>query len=97
MTERPDCFKCRYRGNVPGSSHLSCHHPVYDDPQIKFLSLLSAAGQMPGIKITVPGIIVKGNPVGIERGWFTHPVDFDPTWLEECSGFVDKSESIKEK
>jgi hypothetical protein len=52
---------------------------------------------MPGIKITVPGIIVKGNPVGIERGWFTHPVDFDPTWLEECSGFVDKSESIKEK
>lgn len=33
------------------------------------------------------GITVKGDPRGIQRGWFMHPLNFDPTWLLECSGF----------
>lgn len=32
-------------------------------------------------------IEVKGNPVGKSQGWFFHPVDFDPVWLESCTGF----------
>ena len=32
-------------------------------------------------------ISVKGNLIGIRRGWFNYPFNFDPTWLEECDGF----------
>lgn len=31
--------------------------------------------------------MVKGNPRGIKKGWFNWPLNFDPTWLEECDGF----------
>ena len=33
---------------------------------------------------------VKGNEHGIKSGWFCHPSNFDPTWLEECDGFKKK-------
>lgn len=35
-------------------------------------------------------ITVKGNPHGIKKGWFMHPLNFDPVWLEECNGFKAK-------
>ena len=37
------------------------------------------------------GSTVKGNEVGIKRGWFTWPWNFDPVWLIECNGFKLKS------
>jgi len=27
---------------------------------------------------------------GIKNGWFDWPVNFDPVWLENCTGFTDK-------
>ena len=33
---------------------------------------------------------VKGNEYGKEMGWFLWPLNFDPTWLEECDGFESK-------
>lgn len=33
---------------------------------------------------------VKANPHGVKNGWFFHPVNFDPTWLEKCDGFKQK-------
>jgi len=30
---------------------------------------------------------VKGNAYGRKMGWFFHPFNFDPTWLEECDSF----------
>lgn len=30
---------------------------------------------------------VKGNEYGRRKGWFFWPLNFDPTWLEECDGF----------
>lgn len=32
---------------------------------------------------------VKGDPIGIKRGWFMWPLNYDPTWLQECNGFSD--------
>ena len=32
---------------------------------------------------------VEGNPVGIRRGWFLWPLNFDPAWLVSCDGFSD--------
>lgn len=33
---------------------------------------------------------VKGNQHGIKNGWFFWPIDFDPIWLESCTGFKEK-------
>jgi len=30
---------------------------------------------------------VVGDIYGISQGWFFWPINFDPTWLEECNGF----------
>jgi len=59
--EKPNCYECKHRGEVPGSAHSSCNHPT--------------------------GLKIKGNEHGIRSGWFNHPNNFDPVWLEECDGF----------
>lgn len=38
---------------------------------------------------------VEGNPIGVRRGWFAYPLNFDPTWLVSCDGFSDKKEDNK--
>lgn len=30
---------------------------------------------------------VKGDALGIRRGWFLWPLNFDPVWMLECDGF----------
>jgi hypothetical protein len=32
---------------------------------------------------------VIGQAYGIRNGWFTWPLNFDPTWLVSCKGFSD--------
>ena len=39
--------------------------------------------------------IVTAEPVGIHRGWFNHPYNFDPIWLDSCNGFVFIDEGEK--
>jgi len=36
--------------------------------------------------------IVNGHPHGIRNGWFNWPLNFDPVWLIDCTGFSDKPE-----
>ena len=38
---------------------------------------------------------VEGNLIGIKRGWFLWPLNFDPTWLVSCNGFSNKKEDNK--
>jgi hypothetical protein len=33
---------------------------------------------------------IKASAHGIKMGWFMHPVNFDPVWLESCDGFTPK-------
>ncbi len=33
---------------------------------------------------------VEGREFGIRKGWFSHPYDFDPTWLISCNKFQEK-------
>ena len=39
---------------------------------------------------------VVGNLMGVRRGWFRWPANFDPTWLEECDGFSAKQEEVRD-
>lgn len=40
--------------------------------------------------------IATGHPHGIKMGWFFFPVNFDPTWLEECNSFKTEKETKKD-
>ena len=46
-------------------------------------------------KCTSPTATVTGNPHGIKKGWFCHPFNFDPVWLESCDGFKQKEKEKK--
>jgi hypothetical protein len=90
---KPNCYECKYRGNVPGDCHSSCHHPslaaLNEDPLGQLMGLLGKRGPMAGMEISSEGAIkVRGNPHAVRMGWFVHPYNFDPAWLESCTGFA---------
>lgn len=60
------CYKCKYRGDVPGSAHSNCSNQYAE---------------------------VTANSHGIKSGWFFHPWNFDPVWLESCTEFNAKEEA----
>ncbi len=96
---KPNCYECKYRGIVPGDAHSCCQHPSFisamDDPLGNIMAIFAgvqrvAPVQGKGEEYKGEKIVVKGNIVGIRHGWFNHPWSFDPTWLEECNGFIKK-------
>lgn len=95
--KKPDCYKCKYRGTLAGSAHSCCKHPsfktIQGDPLMKLASIFASVGRMPPVQAKSSRIKVKGNSHGISSGWFNHPFNFDPVWLEECTGFKKKKEN----
>ena len=99
---KPDCYECIHRGSVPGSAHSTCNHPamanINNNPLISLMGILAGVGRVAPMPIGTMSkdIKVVGNPHGIERGWFNHPMNFDPVWLESCTGFDPKKEVVDE-
>ncbi len=99
MGKGPDCYKCKYREDSPGSAHSSCVHPAFrkakNDGFGGLMAIFASVGREHPVKgaSTNKKIVVVGAPHGIAHGWFNHPWDFDPTWLEKCTGF----KAIKKK
>lgn len=86
--KKPDCYKCKYRGEVAGSAHSCCNHPKAGGAMKDIMSIMSIMANKHRVQeITPTGLKIKGNKHGIESGWFNHPFNFDPVWLEECDGF----------
>lgn len=83
---RPNCYKCKYRGNVPGDAHSCCRYPGNDT------NLFAMFDQDNLIQMIKLGI--KADRYGFENGWFMWPVNFDPTWLLSCSGFTPKDGDV---
>ncbi len=75
----PNCYKCRYRSNVAGDCHSCCEYPDNDTGILSFF----AGANIKNMK----KLNIKANPHGVKSGWFMWPVNFDPTWLENCDGF----------
>lgn len=100
MTEKPNCYNCIHRGGVPGSAHSSCNHPAFTEVKKKVegsmlgLAMALSGGHAPPIYIEE--VKVKGNEYGIQSGWFNHPFNFDPVWLEECSGYTPREKKGEE-
>ena len=97
MSEKPNCYKCKHRRELAGDAHSRCVHPAFEaankDPLLGMLGIFASVGRVSPIQVKTDGIEVVGNPHGIKMGWFCHPVNFDPTWLEKCTGFEEKEDA----
>jgi len=82
-----NCYKCKYRGMVPGDAHSCCEYPGNDTGILSFFSSENL--------VNARKLNIAGHPQGIRHGWFMWPVNFDPTWLVNCDGFVAKDEVSK--
>lgn len=50
--------------------------------------------EVPGdchLRCANPDAKVVGNAHGIRKGWFFHPINFDPVWLVSCTGYEAKN------
>ncbi len=91
---KPDCYKCKWRGDLAGDAHSCCKHPtlneVTSDPVASVMAIFASVGRMPPIQAGIDKLGIKANYHGIKNGWFNFPFNFDPVWLEECKGFTAK-------
>ena len=87
---KPNCHKCIHRGHVPGDVHISCKHPSAksstEDPMLQLMAIFASVGRVSPMQ-GANDLNIKGNPHGIQNGWFNWPWNFDPTWLEVCDGY----------
>lgn len=87
----PNCYECRYRGDVPGDAHSRCLHPsVSNADENPFGAMVEMLGGK--FKDAAKKLNVSANPHGVRRGWFLWPANFDPVWLLTCDGFTSKAE-----
>ena len=91
---KPNCYKCKYRRNIAGSCHSSCVHPslekIMGDPFIQMLGILATPANLNNKELNI-----KANPHGIRNRWFQFPMNFDPVWLDNCDGFENKLNEVK--
>ena len=85
---KPNCYKCEYRGMIPGDAHSRCNHPEVKQNDNEFGALVEMLQGKNNEAAKKLGI--KGHEQGIRHGWFMWPANFDPTWLLECNGFKEK-------
>jgi len=88
MSERPDCYKCKFVGSVAGSAHNCCNHPETKGAHDSIGDLFAKLGVLglfdPNSHYQLG---ITANPHGVKNGWFTWPWNFDPVWLLTCDGF----------
>jgi len=88
MKKEFDCYKCKYRGTMPGDAHSRCNHPKVKQDDSMFGALADLLGGKN--EEARQELNIKGDPHGIHSGWFMWPANFDPVWLRNCDGFEPK-------
>ena len=87
--DKPNCYKCKHRGTIPGDAHSRCRHPSNGDsenPLLEMFAIFASVGRAPPMELDT-GLNIQGNPHSIRNGWFNWPWNFDPVWLESCNGW----------
>lgn len=74
------CYKCRYRGSVPGDAHSCCRYPGNNTD---FFAMFDRENMKQAVKLNI-----QAERHGIVNGWFMWPVNFDSVWLVNCDGFT---------
>ena len=96
MDKQLNCYSCAYRGEVMGSAHSCCKHPMIEQPLLKSMLILKLIS---GSLSTNPTGLVASttkeddkievsfqdwSETGIRNGYVLFPIDFDPIWLNHC-------------
>lgn len=76
---KPDCYQCRFRGDLPGDTHSCCRYPSNETGLFDLFKPANLAN--------IATLKIEGHPHGIAKGWFLWPVNYDPVWLLHCDGF----------
>ena len=91
MKIKPNCYKCKWRGHVPGSAHSKCCHPYNNHfsqaPELQMWAIFASVGRVNLPAMADKRLKIKASETGIRNGWFHYQFDFDPVWLESCLGF----------
>lgn len=82
--KNPKCILCTHRASIPGDAHSECKHPTVANGPLSVLVALAGVGS------EANALNIKANSYGIKMGWFMWPLNFDPTWLENCDGYKEK-------
>lgn len=91
--EKPNCYKCKHRGTVPGTAHICCEHPDSGLDKAgsfsQMMATFASVGRVAPVRIKegAKNLGIVGNLHGIRHHWFNWPFNFDPVWLEACNGF----------
>ena len=90
--DKPNCYKCKHRGNSMLGAHSSCRHPDAGFKNDGMGGLMAVAEAMMGSgdSTGIDKLNIRCNPHGFRMGWFCWPADFDPCWLLSCNGFEPK-------
>lgn len=73
------CYKCKYRGDIPGNTHSCCNFPGNNT---NLFAIFEPENILNAIKLRI-----QADPHGVRNGWFMWPMNFDPVWLRNCDGF----------
>ncbi len=84
-----DCYNCKYRGEVPGSSHICCNHPSLGEnsPEEEIMATFASVGRVAPVMKSCKGLNIRASSHGVANGWFNFPYNFDPLWLKNCDGY----------
>ena len=89
MSDKPNCYECKFRGRVPGSAHSSCNHPKIEGKDSNPFGAMMQLMMGDFGKVSRE-LGITANAHGINKGWFLWPANFDPVWLTTCKGFESK-------
>lgn len=91
---KPNCYACKHCRRMPGDAHIQCVHPKSGNTSgdgifgADFTSMLLLACGLPTPAWTA--LDITAGVVGMRRGWFSWPFNYDPVWLLSCNGFEEQ-------
>jgi hypothetical protein len=85
---KPNCYDCKFRGEIPGSAHSCCTILKKDEDEKNPYTIMTELGLSTG-KLELINEhdrmpLVKLNEHGVNNGWAAWPLNFDPVWVESC-------------
>ncbi len=84
-----NCYQCKYHGSIPGDAHYCCRHPSIQNYPLGKLISMFVGGMI--ISEDTKELNIKLNPHGVKNGWCYWPINYDPTWVDECDGFIHEN------
>jgi hypothetical protein len=86
--KKPNCYNCKYRGEVPGSAHSCCtvlrKEGDENNAETMMVEIGLATRKIALVNESDQKPLVKLNEHGVKSGWADWPLNFDPVWVDEC-------------